>query len=43
MSDPPDFRLEQSELRAEDEFAEFGPEDLEYYVDYRGTFHKVPL
>jgi len=43
MSDSPDFRLETSELRAEDEFAELGPEDLEYYVDYRGTFHKVPL
>ena len=43
MSDPPDFRIETSELRAEDEFAELGPEDLEYYVDYRGTFHKVPL
>src|SRR3990172_10196936 len=43
MSDSPDFRIETSELRAEDEFAEFGPEDLEYYVDYRGTFHKVPL
>ena len=42
MSDSPDFRLETSELRAEDEFAELGPEDLEYYVDYRGTFHKVP-
>jgi agmatinase len=43
MSDPPDFRLETSELRSDDEFGEFGPEDLEYYVDYRGTFHKVPL
>jgi len=43
MSDSPDFRLETSELRADDEVAELGPEDLEYYVDYRGTFHKVPL
>jgi agmatinase len=43
MSGPPDFRIETSELRAEDEFAEFGPEDLEYYVDHRGTFHKLPL
>ena len=37
MSEPPDFRLEQSELRSEDEFDEFGYEDLEYYVDFRGT------
>src|SRR3972149_12213458 len=43
MSDRPDFRIETSELRAEDEFTEFGHRDLEYYVDYRGTFHKVPL
>ena len=43
MSEPPDFRLEQSELRGEDEFGEFGPEDLEYYVDARGTFDKLPL
>ena len=43
MSEPPDFRLEQSELRSEDEFGEFGYEDLEYYVDFRGTFDKLPL
>src|SRR4029453_17636317 len=43
MSEPPDFRLEQSELRGEDEFGEFGYEDLEYYVDVRGTFDKLPL
>ncbi len=43
MSDPPDFRLEQSELRSEDEFGEFGYEDLEYFVDFRGTFDKLPL
>ena len=43
MSEPPDFRLEQSELRSEDEFGEFGYEDLEYFVDFRGTFDKLPL
>ena len=43
MSQPPDFRLEQSELRGEDEYTEFGPDDLEYYVDVRGTFEKLPL
>ena len=43
MSEPPDFRLEQSELRGEDEYTEFGYEDLEYYVDVRGTFDKLPL
>ena len=43
MSEPPDFRLEQSELRSEDEFDEFGYEDLEYFVDFRGTFDKLPL
>jgi agmatinase len=43
MSGPPDFRMEQSELRSEDEFGEFGYEDLEYYVDHRGTFDKLPL
>jgi agmatinase len=43
MSGPPDFRLERSELRADDELGEFGPGDLEYYVDHRGTFAKLPL
>src|SRR4029453_4499002 len=43
MSEPPDFRLEQSELRGEDEFGEFGYDDLEYYVDVRGTFDRLPL
>ncbi|HZD16838.1 MAG TPA: agmatinase, partial [Actinomycetota bacterium] len=43
MTEPPDFRIETSELRAEDEFAEFGYQDLEYYVDFRGSFHKLPL
>ena len=43
MSHPPDFRLERSELRGEDEYTEFGYDDLEYYVDVRGTFDKLPL
>jgi agmatinase len=43
MGDAPDFRLEQSELRSQDEFGEYGYEDLEYYVDVRGTFDKLPL
>ena len=44
MSDPPDFRIEQSELRAEggDEFTEFVSEDLPYYSDWRGSFEKLP-
>ncbi len=36
-----DFRIEQSELRSEDEFTEFAPDDLQYWVD-AGTFHKLP-
>ena len=43
MNGPPDFRIEQSELRAEDEFAEFDPDDVEYYVGVRGTFDKLPF
>jgi agmatinase len=43
MGGPPDFRIEQSELRAEDEFAEFGVDDLEYYVGVAGTFDRLPL
>lgn len=43
MSQPPDFRLERSELRSEDEFAEYPYEDLEYYVDARGSFDKLPF
>lgn len=39
---PPDFRLEQSELRADDEFGEFASEDLPYYADSRGSFEKLP-
>lgn len=42
MSDPPDFRLEDSELRGEDEFAEFTTGDLPYYSDWHGSFEKVP-
>jgi hypothetical protein len=38
MSERPDFRIDQSELRSQDEFGEYGYEDLEYYVDSRGTF-----
>ncbi len=41
MSDR-DFRLEESELRADDEFEEFGWEDLPYHTDWRGSFHKLP-
>ena len=43
MSEPPDFRLERSQLRGEEEYTEFGHDDLEYYVDVRGTFDKLPL
>jgi agmatinase len=42
MSDAPDFRLENSELRGEDEFGEFASEDLPYYSDWHGSFEKVP-
>src|SRR5262245_52005170 len=42
MSDVPDFRLENSELRSEDEFDEFSSEDLPYYADWRGSFEKLP-
>jgi agmatinase len=37
-----DFRIEDSELRAEDEFSEFTSEDLPYYSDWRGSFEKLP-
>ena len=39
---PPDFRLEGSELRGEDEFDEFASEDLPYYADWHGSFEKLP-
>ncbi|HEV8563750.1 MAG TPA: agmatinase [Actinomycetota bacterium] len=42
MGDVPDFRLETSELRADDEFAEFGADDLPYYSGWRGSFEKLP-
>jgi agmatinase len=43
MAGPPDFRIERSELRSEDEFGEYGPDDLEYYVGVRGTFEGLAL
>jgi agmatinase len=42
MSGPPDFRLENSELRGGDEFGEFASEDLPYYSDWHGSFEKLP-
>jgi agmatinase len=42
MSDAPDFRLEHSELRGEDEFTEYSGSDLPYYSDWRGSFEKLP-
>ena len=42
MTDAPDFRLEHSELRGEDEFNEFASTDLPYYSDWRGSFEKLP-
>jgi agmatinase len=42
MSDAPDFRLENSELRAADEFGEFDSTDLPYYSDWHGSFDKLP-
>src|SRR5438270_13443418 len=41
MSDPPDFRLEHSELRGDDEFGEFSTIDLPYYSDWHGSFEKL--
>lgn len=44
MTDERDFRIEQSELRAEgDEFDEFAWTDLPYHTEWRGTFHKLPM
>jgi agmatinase len=37
-----DFRIEESELRSDDEFAEFSSEDLPYYSDWHGSFEKLP-
>ena len=42
MTDAPDFRLEHSELRGEDEFTEFESTDLPYYSDWHGSFEKRP-
>jgi agmatinase len=42
MGDDRDFRIEQSELRGDDEFAEFTSTDLPYYSDWRGSFEKLP-
>jgi agmatinase len=42
MSVAPDFRLENSELRGENEFEEFASEDLPYYSDWHGSFEKLP-
>jgi agmatinase len=42
MSGPPDFRIEHSELRGEDEFTEFSSADLPYYADWHGSFEKLP-
>ena len=42
MTDPPDFRLEHSELRGDDEFTEFSSVDLPYYSDWHGSFDKLP-
>ena len=42
MSEAPDFRLERSELRGDDEFTEFSSEDLPYFSDWRGSFEKLP-
>jgi agmatinase len=39
---PPDFRLENSELRSENEFSEFADEDLPYFTGWRGSFDKLP-
>jgi len=42
MTQAPDFRLENSELRSENEFEEFASEDLPYYSDWHGSFEKLP-
>ena len=44
MADPPEFRIERSELLPGDgdEFGEFDWTDLPYYSDWRGSFHKLP-
>jgi agmatinase len=42
MADQRDFRIENSELRGDDEFTEFGSRDLPYYSDWHGSFDKLP-
>ncbi len=42
MGDQRDFRIENSELRGDDEFTEFGSTDLPYYSDWHGSFEKLP-
>jgi agmatinase len=42
VTGPPDFRIESSELRADDEYAEFTSTDLPYFTDWRGSFEKLP-
>jgi agmatinase len=42
VTDAPDFRLENSELRSENEFDEFDSVDLPYYSDWHGSFDKLP-
>ena len=42
MNGPPDFRIEHSELRRQDEFDEFSNADLPYYSDWHGSFDKLP-
>ncbi len=42
MGEERDFRIEQSELRGQDELTEFSPTDLPYYSDWRGSFEKLP-
>jgi agmatinase len=42
VTDAPDFRLENSELRGDDEFAEFANAHLPYYSDWHGSFDRLP-
>jgi agmatinase len=42
VTEAPDFRLENSELRSENEFDEFTDEDLPYFTAWRGSFDKLP-
>jgi agmatinase len=42
MGETRDFRIEDSELRSDDEFTEFGSTDLPYYSDWHGSFEKLP-